>query len=328
MKPDTAAVTMSGDVGALRQVWRVIKPRRGRGVLSVLLASLALICAIGLIATSGWLISRASEQPPMVALGIAVVGVRTFGIGRGVFRYAERVVSHSAALMGLTDLRVKVVQRLAIVAPAGLGDLRRGDANRRIVDDVDTTADLGLRVLLPGVTAVVVGGAVIALTAWLLPAAAVMLLIGLLIGGVLAPWCARSVGRSAAGEQSHAKGRLAAEITEQLDTCSELVAAGATAAAMDRVRARDSEVTALERRAAAGMGAAASIGVAAQGFALLGVILVAVPAVRDGSLAGVNLAVVVLLPLVAFELVGGLPTAALALVRTRSSAERVVSLLD
>jgi len=41
---------------SLKQVWAVIKPRRGKGLLSVLLASLSLICAIGLIATSAWLI--------------------------------------------------------------------------------------------------------------------------------------------------------------------------------------------------------------------------------------------------------------------------------
>ena len=66
----------------------------------MVLASLSLICAIGLIATSAWLISRAWQQPPILYLSVAVVSVRAFGLGRGVFRYVERLVSHSAALRG------------------------------------------------------------------------------------------------------------------------------------------------------------------------------------------------------------------------------------
>ena len=100
----TVAPSEGGNRSHLRQVWAVIKPRRGRGLLSVVLASLSLICAIGLIATSAWLISRAWQQPPILYLSVAVVSVRAFGLGRGVFRYWERLVSHSAALRGLTDL--------------------------------------------------------------------------------------------------------------------------------------------------------------------------------------------------------------------------------
>ena len=93
----TVAPSEGGNRSHLRQVWAVIKPRRGRGLLSVVLASLSLICAIGLIATSAWLISRAWQQPPILYLSVAVVSVRAFGLGRGVFRYWERLVSHSAA---------------------------------------------------------------------------------------------------------------------------------------------------------------------------------------------------------------------------------------
>ncbi|MFZ1670120.1 MAG: hypothetical protein WAT65_04135, partial [Candidatus Nanopelagicales bacterium] len=93
---------------ALRRVWADIRPVRARGLLALLLGALTMICAIGLLATSGWLISKAALQPPILALGIAVVAVRAFGLGRGVFRYTERLVSHSAALMGLTTLRTKL----------------------------------------------------------------------------------------------------------------------------------------------------------------------------------------------------------------------------
>lgn len=323
-----ASPSEAGGRSNLRQVWAVIKPRRGRGLLSVLLASLSLICAIGLIATSAWLISRAWQQPPILYLSVAVVSVRAFGLGRGVFRYCERLVSHSAALRGLTDLRVRLVERVAVVAPAGMSGVRRGDALRRLVDDVDTSAEFGLRTVLPGATAVVVGICVVALIGWLIPIGGVILLGALLIAGIVAPWVTGKVGREAAGRQVHLKGELAADMNSLLSHSADVIAAGAVGTRTKPIRDLDSQLLIEESQAARGMGAAAAIGAAAQGLALLGLILVAVPAVGSGQLSGVNLAVVVLIPLVAFEIVVGLPSAALWLAKAQASSQRIVDLLD
>jgi thiol reductant ABC exporter CydC subunit len=314
--------------GSLRRVWKIIRPRRGRGALSVLLASLSLACAIGLIATSAWLISRAWQQPPILALGVAVTAVRALGLGRGVFRYSERLVSHGAALRGLTALRVQLVDRIAVVAPGGTSRLRHGDALRRFVDDVDTSSEFGLRTILPGATAVFVGAGVVVLVSWLLPLAGLAMLIGLLIGGVLAPLVTGVVSRRAATREVHLKGELSAELTALFAASEEFVAARATHVGVSEVRSLDSEIRQAERTTAKGMGLAAGIGAAAQGFALLAVILVAVPAVVAGELNGVNLAVVVLIPLVAFELVTTMPAAAIWLVKSRTSAGRIVEILD
>lgn len=317
-----------GSPSNLRIVWSTIKPRRGRGVLSVVLASLSLLCAIGLIASSAWLISRAWQQPAIIFLAIAVVAVRAFGLGRGVFRYFERLVAHGAALRGLTDLRVRLVERVGIVAPVGVNGLRRGDAMRRLVDDVDTAAEFGLRTVLPSTTAIVVGALVVAFVSWLVPLAGAIMLAGLLVGGIFAPWVTARVGKNAARDQVHQRADLASEVTTLLTQSTDLIAAGATKQPIERIRELDADLLSLEKQTARGMGFAAAIGVAAQGLALIGVVLVAIPAVRSGSLSGVNLAVVVLIPLVAFETVAGLPSAALWLAKARASSERIVALLD
>ncbi|MFZ2382989.1 MAG: thiol reductant ABC exporter subunit CydC [Candidatus Nanopelagicales bacterium] len=313
---------------ALRRVWADIRPVRARGLLALLLGALTMICAIGLLATSGWLISKAALQPPILALGIAVVAVRAFGLGRGVFRYTERLVSHSAALMGLTTLRTKLVARLAVVAPAGAPRLRRGDALRRLVDDVDTTAEYGLRVLLPRSTAMTVGALVVILMFWLLPMGGVFLLIGLLVAGIFSPLLTARVGRTAAEVEVGLKGELAAALMTDLRVSADVVAAGAQNANRTRISDLDAAISRTEQHAARGLGLAAALTTAVQGIALVAVVLVAVPAVRAGGLSGVNLAVVVLLPLISFEIVQALPTAAISLVRARASADRVIELLD
>ncbi len=176
--------------------------QRGRLTLALLLGSLAVGSAVGLMAVSGWLISRASEQPPVMYLMMAVTATRAFGIGRAVFRYAERLVSHDAVLKLLADLRVSVYRGLERIAPAGLRTTRRGDLLSRLVADVDALQDYWLRWLLPAGTALVVGTAAAGFTGWLLPEAGVILAVGLLVAGVGVPLvsgaCARRTERQLA----------------------------------------------------------------------------------------------------------------------------------
>ena len=101
----------------------------------------ALGCAVALLATSGWLISRASQQPPVLELAVAVTAVRAFGIGRGLLRYAERLVGHDATFRILAALRGCVYARLERLGPAGLPAFRRGDLLARFVADVDQIQD-------------------------------------------------------------------------------------------------------------------------------------------------------------------------------------------
>ncbi|MET8544657.1 thiol reductant ABC exporter subunit CydD, partial [Kitasatospora sp. NPDC004799] len=158
-----------------------------RLALSILLGALALGCAVALMATSGYLISRASQMPPVLHLMMAVTAVRAFGIGRSVFRYAERLVSHDAVLRTLGTLRAAVYRRLGALAPAGLPAFRRGDLLSRLVADVDAIQDHYLRWRLPAAVAGLVGLASTAAVAAFLPAAGLVLGLGLLLAGALVP---------------------------------------------------------------------------------------------------------------------------------------------
>lgn len=149
------------------------------------------------MATSGWLISRASQQPPVMYLMLAVTATRAFGIGRAVFRYAERLVSHDAVLRMLADTRVAVYRRLERLAPAGLRTARRGDLLSRLVADVDALQDYWLRWLLPAGAALLVSAASVGFTAWLLPEAGAALAAGLLAAGVGVPLLTGAVARRA-----------------------------------------------------------------------------------------------------------------------------------
>ncbi len=314
--------------GVLARVRAMSSARRGRLGLALLLSSLALGSAVGLMATSGYLISRASEQPPVLYLMVAVTATRAFGIGRAVFRYAERLVSHDAVLRMLADTRVAVYRRLERLAPAGLRHRRRGDLLSRLVADVDALQDYWLRWLLPAGSAVVVSVASIGFTSWLLPEAGIVLAIGLLAAGAGVPLITGAVARRAEHRLAPARGVLATRVTDLLTGTAELTVAGALPARAAEARRADGALTRIASRAATATALGDGLTALISGLTVAGAALVGVQAVADGRLAGVAVAVVVLTPLAAFEAVLGLPLAVQYRQRVHRSAERVHEVLD
>ncbi|MEU3052768.1 thiol reductant ABC exporter subunit CydD [Streptomyces griseus] len=302
--------------------------QRGRLTLALLLGSLAVGSAVGLMAVSGWLISRASEQPPVMYLMMAVTATRAFGIGRAVFRYAERLVSHDAVLKLLADLRVSVYRGLERIAPAGLRTTRRGDLLSRLVADVDALQDYWLRWLLPVGTALVVGAAAAGFTGWLLPEAGVVLAVGLLVAGVGVPLVSGACARRTERQLAPARAALATRVADLLGSTAELTVAGALPARQARLRTADRLLTRIASRAAAATALGGGLSALVCGLTVVAAAAVAVPAVNDGRLSGVALAVVVLTPLAAFEAVTGLPLAVQYRRRVARSAERVFEVLD
>ncbi|MFF5622560.1 thiol reductant ABC exporter subunit CydD [[Kitasatospora] papulosa] len=312
----------------LARVREAAGSQHGKLGLALLLGSLAVGSSVGLMAVSGWLISRASEQPPVLYLMVAVTATRAFGMGRAVFRYAERLVSHDAVLRMLAELRVAVYRGLERVAPAGLRATRRGDLLSRLVSDVDALQDYWLRWLLPAGTALAVGTGAVAFTGWMLPEAGLVLAAGLLLAGVGVPWLSGICARRAERQLAPARSALAVRVADLLGGTAELTVAGALPARREQVRTADGLLTRIASRTATATALGGGLSALICGLTVVGAAVFALPAVSDGRLAGVELAVVVLTPLAAFEAVTGLPLAVQYRQRVERSAERVFEVLD
>ena len=301
---------------------------RGRLALAALLGALALASAVGLMGVSGWLISRASEQPPVLYLMVAVTATRAFGIGRAVFRYAERLVSHDAVLRILADLRVAVYTRLERLAPAGLAPHRRGDLLTRLVADTDTLQDRYLRWLLPVSAAALVGAASVGTAAVLLPEAGAVLAVGLLAAGVGVPLLAVATARRTEARLAPARAALATEVVDVLTGTAELAVAGALPRRLAALRDADRRLTRIAARSAAALALGAGLSALICGLTVVGAAAAGAQAVHEGRLGGVWLGVVVLGTLAAFEAVNGMPLALQQRARVRRSAERVDEILN
>ena len=314
--------------GTLRRAVRLLDVDPRRVALAVLLGTLALGCAVALAAVSAWLIARASQLPPVLSLSVATVAVRAFGIGRGVLRYVDRLVSHDVALRGMATLRTALYERLAAGRPEATLRLRRGDLLARVGADVDAVGDVVVRGLLPAGVALALGAGTVTAMAFFWPPAALGLALCLVLAGVVAPALTVRGSRTAERLAVQARSDSAAAALATLDDAGPLLVAGGLERRLADQRAADARVAAAVDAGAGPAALAAGIGTSAAGLAALIALVTGVSAVASGSLAAVELAVIVLTPLAAFEATSLLPMAAVQLQRSRAAAARLLALLD
>jgi thiol reductant ABC exporter CydC subunit len=325
--PIAAADDAAPPQAPLRATLALARPVAGRLAVAALLGAGAIGGGIGLIATSAWLISRASQRPEESSLAIAIVAVQFFGLSRGLFRYGQRLVGHDAAFRALADLRVSTYARLEALAPAGLPAFRRGDLLARLVHDIDSLQDLLLRVIGPFVIALLVGAGTVALIWWILPAAGVILLATLLLAAIALTWLTGNLSRRSESRQAAIRGELTAAVVDLIEGAPELTAYGALGAQHARTSEIDTRLTEVAGASARTAGVGQGLATLLSGLAMWGALVVGVVAVHEGTLDGVLLAVIALVPLAAFELVTDLPTATQTLQRVRRSATRTLEVI-
>ncbi|WP_026482232.1 thiol reductant ABC exporter subunit CydC [Agromyces subbeticus] len=279
--------------------------------------------SIVLLACSAWLIARADEQPPVLYLSMAIVGVRAFALGRSVFRYLERLTGHDASFRQLATIRASVFERMLPIAPDGITATRRGDLLDRFVSDVDELQNVPLRAVQPLVSAVIVLVAAVIGIGLIAPQSALAVLVCLVVGiGAALLVQQRAVARA---ERTTAplRGELQAAIVEHVQALEVLVAfdaAGAGRRRIDELGARYAEAT---RSRAAATGVAAAAMSAIGGFAVAASLAAAVPLLQSGRIDGPTFAVLCLVPLAIAEVATAVPLAASALRLARASAARV-----
>ena len=312
----------------IRATARFAVPSARRLLLACVLGAAAVGAGIGLLATAAWLISRAAQHPRETALAIGIVAVQFFGLSKGLFRYGQRLVGHDAALRALADLRVRVYQRLELLAPAGLPAFRSGDLMARFVGDVDSLQDLLVRVIAPFAIAALVGAATIALVWWILPAAGVILLVALMLAATALPWLTGRLARRNEARQAQARGELTAAVVDLVRGAPELTVCRAIDRRLDQALALDARLSRIARQDAGTTGIGQGLATLLPALAMVGCLAVGVSAVAAGRLDVVLLAVIAVVPLAAFELATGLPAASQTLQRVRHSLGRTERVLD
>jgi len=310
------------------RMWHYFDDVRKELYLASFLSAITMMSAVALMATSGWLISRAALMPPVLELSIAVVGVRTFALSRGVARYSERLVSHNATFKSLGKIRSSLYEKLETLAPSGLSAFRNGDLMSRLVADVDEIQNLPLRVFLP-VSSGIVAALFAVVATWLIfPIAGLVLLLSISFVAIISPWLTSRLAAKSERETANLRGELAEELNAFFVGSADILMLDAADISLERISDLDADLTNRSQRLASSLGIASALTVLAQGVAILVSISAAIQSVNVGKLDGVLLVVVALIPMAAFESVASFPAAALSYARVRGSSQRICEVLD
>lgn len=289
----------------MKLVWRLLgfmKPLRGWILISTMTGFSTVAAGVGLLGTSAYLIASAAFHPSIAELSVAVVGVRFFGISRGVFRYLDRLVSHHVNFRLLSILRIWFYDCLKLLAPARLIHYQRGDLLSRAIGDIDALDQFYVRAVSPVISAIfatvgfslLVGSWNVRL-GWILAA-------GLSVTSFVLPALVYIFSQDPAKQLVDQRAILSQTMLDTLRGAAEMMV----------FQQQEEELTQINRvslqtnRAQVGLAHSQGLSngmnaVLTQGTVAL-MLLVGIPLVRTGELDGIMLAVIVLITMASFEI--------------------------
>ena len=310
----------------MRQLVQFAWPRSRGYSASLLVAVVQGLSAVALLATSAWLISRAAEQPPIMYLSIAVVGVRTFALARASLRYAERWLSHDAVLRGTGEKRVDVFAKLINFVPAGLGRESTAELSTRVVADVDETQNLGLRIFSPLVQSFSVSLISIAFFWFLLPEAAIVMALLLALAYLLALPVSSAVAKRADNSSANDRALLRVSTSELIENYELLAAYQWLNEQSNRIELVQAKLASSARRQALALGASQAVFSFGAALSAVASAVIGAAYLADGKTDAVMLAVYALLPLAVFDVASVSQPVVGAWRRFRASAVRLIEL--
>ena len=311
--------------------WRLIQlaaPFKWWMALSALLGAFTIGSSIGLMATSAFIIARAALHPSVADLAVAIVGVRFFGIARGVFRYLERLVSHQVTFSLLARLRVWFYRAIEPLAPARLMRYRSGDLLSRSVSDIETLQNLYVRVVAPPFVAQLIAVFMGLFLYGYSPSLALIVLAFMLLVGVGVPLIVRAASQGAGRQLVAVRSELNEQLVDGLQGLADLIAFGRERDQSDKAKAFSHMLIGLQSKMASITGLHNAIGALLTNLAMWSVLVIAIPMVRTSHLTGIDLPVLVLATLSSFEGVLALPLAFQYLENSLQAARRLFEIVD
>jgi ATP-binding cassette subfamily C protein CydCD len=296
--------------------------------LSVLLSTLTIGSSVALIGTSAWLISTAALHPSVADLGVSVVGVRFFGITRGLFRYLERLVSHDVTFRLLARLRVWFYEKLEPLAPARLMEYKSGDLLARVIGDVETLENFYVRVISPSLTAILIGLLVsVFFASFYLPIALVLIGFFLILGLIL-PILSQVISRVPGQKLITQRADIQSQLVDGIQGLADLLAFGRGHDRLRQISASGEAYGSTQKQMARISGLHSALGTFFTNLGVWLVLLLVIPQIAAGNIQGVMLGTFSLMTLASFEAITPLPLAAQMWNASREAARRLFNVVD
>ncbi len=310
---------------------KLCKPHAGMLLLGAFLSTLTVLANVGLLAISGWFLAA------MAAAGIASVHmnyftpagvIRFLAIVRTASRYGERLITHNATFLLLSEIRVSVFSTLSKLSNVDLAMSRSADLVSRMQDDVDALDTFYLNVLLPIIVALISIPVVMLFMSAYNPSVALLCFTALMIVGVLLPaFLGHKFSKTAAQEREQSA-LLRAHLSDSLKGARELALYQASDKQLIECDNANRDYNQYIQKRHSALANSDGLTLLITQLTMLGSIIILVPLVRSAEIANVELAMMSLFVLASFETVLTLPNAFIQLPNALSAAARIFELED
>ena len=296
---------------------------KGRVNLSLFFSLLTILTGVGLIAASGYLITWAALQPPILDMILILVAVRFFGISRAVFRYTERLFSHDLTFRILQKLRVGFYNAVEPVLPAKAIRYRSGDLLSRFSDDVDQLQEFYLRVISPAFSALFFILLTTVVTAWFSLTLSAAILLLMVINVFAIPFLIRKKAGDITDHLADDFAGLSQFMNDHVQGASDLLHSGSHKNWMTEGEIAIENISDIQKRRTKAFSLESGFYTAVSHASLPASFLILLPLVLSGELSGLLMVAVVLGVFTAFEAFEPIGNAVQHAYETRESAERL-----
>jgi ATP-binding cassette subfamily C protein CydC len=306
----------------------LVKPYFWWMALAALIGFATTGSGIGLLMTSAYIIAKAALQPPIVTLQLGIVGVRFFGLARGVFRYAERLISHNITFRILAKLRLWFYDAIEPLAPARLMHFKSGDLLQRVVDDIQSLENIYTRVLGPPLTALLVAALMWFLLGVYSLQAALLILLFHTLAGIGVPLLTKQLSRGVAIGIMNYKAEQQVLALDLFQGIGELQLYGKLPTHLTAMQSAETGKLQLQRKNAIIEGMHESLTGLLMNGALIAILWALIPSISTGAVNGISLTVITLAVMASFEPFLPLPSTLKHLEADQHAGERLFEILD
>lgn len=182
--------------------------------ISIILGCFTVLSSIVLMGVSAYLIILAGFHPSIAVLQISIVGVRFFGISRGIFRYIERLQTHKVNFSILGNVRLSIFSKLSDRYYQLIDKYSGSEVLSIIINDINQLENLFVRLLSPAIVSLLIS----ILVGIFLGLQSVELLfvyvVGYLLTGIIIPFLSINIGSLSKGNLNHARDQFQSSVID------------------------------------------------------------------------------------------------------------------
>ncbi|MFP4289655.1 MAG: thiol reductant ABC exporter subunit CydC [Bacteroidales bacterium] len=307
----------------IRKLFSYVLKYRGQFALALFLSTATILAGIGLMTTSGYLISRAAQRPLIVDLFMVTAGVRFFGISRAVVRYFDRQVSHDLTFKILLTLRSSLYRKFDSFSQKWMMGKRPGDLLSGIISDVETLQNIYLRIFSPAFVAFFISVITFFMLRIFDLSIALITLTFLLVNGIAVPLVVAKMVKGRGKTEVATGSKLRIYLVDRFQGLKDLIWMGKQEQTKEQFNTLQEKLEEVQRKNAYTAGLAEGLNNLLSQLAMYSVLVISFPLVISGEIKGVWLAAIVLGVLSSFEAVQGLANAFIHYENSMEAAKRL-----